>query len=200
MTVRYKCFVDTHLPILKQNKEVMKNAILGLSFMIGMMISSVGFSQVNVQVNLNSQPNWGPSGYKYVEYYYLPDLDMYYNVNKRKYVYQDHGKWIWVTALPAKHKGYNLYSGYKVVLYDKHPFSHYHQHKVKYAKYKNNHGKQKSKYASAHHKSNQVVHKQQGHGSKSHASKGNGGGHVQIHSGNGKGGHGNGGQGKGKKK
>ncbi len=36
--------------------------------------------RIGVNFNIGSQPAWGPAGYDYVHYYYLPDLDAYYDV------------------------------------------------------------------------------------------------------------------------
>ena len=33
--------------------------------------------RVNVNVNIGSQPVWGPEGYHYLDYYYLPDIEEY---------------------------------------------------------------------------------------------------------------------------
>lgn len=95
-----------------------------------------------VQVNLVSQPIWGPVGYDYVEYYYLPDIETYYYVPRRQFVYFNNGQWIFVSALPARYRAYNLYSGYKVVINGPRPYLLFTTHKVKYAKFKGNNGKQ----------------------------------------------------------
>lgn len=102
-------------------------------------------AQVSININLNSQPAWGPVGYNHVEYYYLPDIEMYYYVPSAQFVYYDGHHWIWVSSLPHWCRNYNLYSGYKVVVNEPKPYMYFHTHKVKYAKYKNCHGQQKYK-------------------------------------------------------
>lgn len=99
-------------------------------------------AQVSVNININSQPAWGPVGYDYVEYYYIPDIEVYYSVVYQKYIYWNNGRWVWVTALPSRYSYYNIYNGYKVVINEPNPYHHHHHHKVKYKKYKNNHGQQ----------------------------------------------------------
>ncbi|MCE3296828.1 MAG: hypothetical protein K0R65_2542 [Crocinitomicaceae bacterium] len=99
-------------------------------------------AQVSVNININAQPAWGPVGYDYVEYYYLPDIGVYYNVPYNKYIYWDGGRWLWVSALPARYSYYNFYSGYKVVINEPNPYRYNQVHRVKYKKYKNHHGQQ----------------------------------------------------------
>ncbi|MGV3629642.1 MAG: hypothetical protein ACO1O6_00455 [Bacteroidota bacterium] len=99
-------------------------------------------AQVNVNININSQPAWGPVGYDYVEYYYLPDIDMYYSVIYNKYIYWDNGQWVWVTVLPARYNYYNFYTGYKVVINRPNPYYRHDYYKVKYKKYRNYSGHQ----------------------------------------------------------
>jgi hypothetical protein len=45
-------------------------------------------------------------------------------------------------SLPYRYRTYNLYTGYKVVINEPRPYIHFHTHKVKFDKYKGNHGKQ----------------------------------------------------------
>ncbi|WP_312764558.1 hypothetical protein [Epilithonimonas sp.] len=103
---------------------------------------SVGFvkSQVNVNININSQPDWGPRGYNYVESYYLPEYDIYYNVPNRRYYYYSGNRWLYSTVLPVGYRNINLYQTRKVVLVDRYPFKRHHIHYKQYAKYRGVHG------------------------------------------------------------
>src|SRR5262245_55606535 len=98
--------------------------------------------RVNLNVNIGSQPAWGPVGYDYVEYYYLPDIETYYYVPRHQFVYLSNGKWIFATSLPTRYRSYNLYSGYKVVINQPRPYLSFSTHRVTYAKYKGNNGRQ----------------------------------------------------------
>lgn len=42
--------------------------------------------RVRFNVNIDTQPVWRPVGYDHVDYYYLPDIDVYYDVAKRQYI------------------------------------------------------------------------------------------------------------------
>lgn len=113
--------------------KVLKLIALG----IGLLASSLTQAQVSVNVNIGTPPAWGPAGYTEVEYYYLPDVEAYYDVRASTFIYFGNGKWIRASRLPYQYRTYDLYSGYKVVLTDYHghtPYIHYKQHKVKYHK------------------------------------------------------------------
>jgi hypothetical protein len=117
-------------------------------FCTGLLLSAILFNdaqsqvRVNVNVNIGSQPVWGPVGYDYVEYYYLPDIDIYYYVPRRQFVYLSGGRWIFSASLPVAYRSYDLYSGYKVVINEPRAYKYHNQHKVKYSSYKDNRGKQ----------------------------------------------------------
>lgn len=94
-------------------------------------------AQVSVNVQLGSPPAWGPSGYSNVEYYYLPDVQTYYDVRTSQFIYFSNEKWIRSSYLPKQYRNYNLYNGYKVVLTDYHgnsPYIYFKNHRAKYYK------------------------------------------------------------------
>lgn len=124
--------------------------------------------RVNVNINIGSQPNWGPTGYDYVDYYYLPDIETYYYVPTRQFIYLSGGNWVFATSLPARYRSYNLYTGYKVVVNQPKAYLYYPSHKVKYAKYKGRHSEVviKNNKAPKYYKPKPV--KSNGHGKKHH--------------------------------
>ncbi|HEX8561378.1 MAG TPA: hypothetical protein VF676_00235 [Flavobacterium sp.] len=68
-------------------------------------------------------------------YYYLPDVQSYYDVKNNKYIYAKDGKWVTSTTLPAKYKNFNLKSSRKVQLTDKSaPYRNFVTHKTTYKK------------------------------------------------------------------
>ncbi len=94
-------------------------------------------AQISVNVNIGSAPSWGPQGYPEVAYYYLPDIQAYYDIRASQFIYLNNGIWDRSRNLPYRYKNYDLYNGYKVVLNDYHgakPYENYNDHKVKYAK------------------------------------------------------------------
>lgn len=148
-------------------------------------------AQVSVNVNIGAPPAWGPAGYTDVRYYYIPDINTYYDLSTGQYIYINNGGWVRATTLPVVYRNYNLYTGYKVVLTDYRgatPHVHYKTHKVKYP-----HGyrpgpqrtvglppghAKKAKLAPAPGRSDVVVVKKKGHKHKGHGHhKGKGKGH-----------------------
>jgi hypothetical protein len=99
-------------------------------------------AQISVNVNIGSPPVWGPPVAAEVEYYYLPEIEAYYDIRATQFVYFGGGRWIRSRNLPSHYRNYDLHHGHKVVLHDYHgrrPYSHFKSHKVKYYKgYGNN--------------------------------------------------------------
>lgn len=94
-------------------------------------------SQVSVNVNIGTQPSWGPVGYSSVNYYYIPDVQAYYDVRATQFIFLSGGTWIRSRQLPYQYRNYDLNRGYKVVLNDYHgtrPYSQFKYHKHKYYK------------------------------------------------------------------
>ena len=107
------------------------------------IFSASGTSNAQISLNLNfnidTQPAWGPTGYDYVENYYIPDLDIYYNVPLHRYYYYNNGRWRYSSNLPSRYRSYNFYNTYKVVVNDKDPWKNHNKYKKEYLKYKGNH-------------------------------------------------------------
>ena len=94
---------------------------------------------LGVNINIGSQPVWGPVGYDYVDYYYMPDIDVYYYVPRRQFVYLSGGRWIFSAYLPVRYRSYDLYSGYKVVINEPRPYLHASVYRARYAPYRGRH-------------------------------------------------------------
>ena len=111
----------------------------------GIFLSALAFndakSQVRVHVNFNigSQPVWGPAGYDYAEYYYLPEIETYYYVPRHQFIYLSGGRWVFSTALPSRYRGYDLNRGYKVVINEPRPYRHFYRDREQYGRYRGNH-------------------------------------------------------------
>lgn len=117
--------------------KTIKIAIVGLF----LLVANATQAQVSINVNIGTPPAWGPAGYAEMEYYYLPDIEAYYDVRASQFIYFGGGRWVRTTYLPRQYRNYDLYGGYKVVLTDYHgrtPYTYFDRHKVKY--YKGYHG------------------------------------------------------------
>ena len=94
-------------------------------------------AQASVNINLGNQPSWGPSGYSNVDYYYIPDVQSYYDVRASQFIFLNNGNWIRSNRLPNQFRNFDLNRGHKVVLNDYRgtkPYSQFKFHKQKYYK------------------------------------------------------------------
>ncbi len=108
-------------------------------FIIGIVLVLAGTlqAQVSVNVTLPTPPPWGPVGYTEAQYYYLPDVEAYYDVPSAMFIYNERGNWVHRSYLPRRYRNYDLYGGYKVVMTDYHgnaPYNNFNEHKMKYRK------------------------------------------------------------------
>lgn len=104
---------------------------------IAIFLASAAQAQVSLNVHLGSPPAWGPTGYNDAQYYYLPDVESYYDVNSSMFIYNNNGRWVHRRSLPYRYRNYDLYNGYKVVMSDYRgntPYTNYSQHRMQYNK------------------------------------------------------------------
>jgi hypothetical protein len=101
-------------------------------------------AQISIGVGfyIDRQPVWGPTGYDHVEYYYLPDIDSYYNVSQHRFYYSEGGRWIGRSQLPPRFHNYDLYNSYKVVVNEKEPYRNPQKYRDQFASYKGRHDQQ----------------------------------------------------------
>jgi hypothetical protein len=120
----------------------MKKLILGAALVLSTFAVKVADAQIKFNLNLNigSQPDWGPTGYDHVEYYYMPDIDAYYYVPGHQYVYQQNNAWVRTTTLPTKYRNFDVYNSYKVVVNQQEPWRNQAAIRAKYAQYKGRRG------------------------------------------------------------
>jgi hypothetical protein len=108
-------------------------------FIVGLLLvfADTAMAQISVNVNIGNPPLWGPVGYPAVRYYYIPDVEAYYDVTSSQFIYFNGISWIHRAQLPSRYKNYDLYHGYKVVMIDYHgnkPYTNFKNYKIKYAK------------------------------------------------------------------
>lgn len=106
-------------------------------FVFGLMFIATTQSQAQVSVNINfgTPPVWAPTDRVEVQYYYLPEVDAYYDVPAERFIYISNGGWVRSERLPARYSGYNLRGGRVVYLTDYRgntPYVYHKKHKVKY--------------------------------------------------------------------
>jgi hypothetical protein len=124
------------------NFKRMKRIILAAALFIGAatIVNKVEAQvRFNLNVNVGSQPVWGPAGYNYVDYYYLPDIETYYYVPRRQFIYLSGGHWVFSYSLPPRYRDYDLYSGYKVVINEPNPYMYFNRDRERYGSYRGYH-------------------------------------------------------------
>ena len=113
--------------------KLLKFGVVGMI----LFLAVTAHAQVSVNVNIGVPPPWGPVGYTEVRYYYLPDVEAYYDIQNSMFIFFVQGAWVHRSHLPSPYKNYDLYGGYKVVITDYHgnaPYSDFKEHKMKYGK------------------------------------------------------------------
>ncbi len=100
-----------------------------------LLVSNTSQAQLSVNLNIGTAPLWGPSVHTHTQYYYLPEIQAYYDIRASQFIYFGRGNWVRSRYLPAQYRNYDLYNGYKVVLNDYHgnrPYKYFKAHKSKY--------------------------------------------------------------------
>ena len=110
-----------------------------------MLISCLTFKNANAQLrislglNIGAQPDWGPVGYDHADYYYMPDVGAYYDVNAHQYIYLENNVWVHRPYLADRYRNYDLYHGYKVVVNGHSPWMRDRYYRGHYAGYRGRH-------------------------------------------------------------
>ena len=123
----------------------MKNLICTIAIVASGFLPNVIDAQAPVCTwciaNTTIQPAWGPAGYDFVDYYYFPDIDVYYNVPNQKFVFEQRGVWQSKSSLPVRYAGFYLYRAYNVVINNVEPCLELEENRIKYVSIKGMHNK-----------------------------------------------------------
>ena len=82
-------------------------------------------------------PTWAPPYYPGVRYYYLPDIETYYDLTSQQFVFLDNGQWTYSQNLPSMYAGYDLDNCFAVAIdYNTYqPWLHYQYYVSHYPRY-----------------------------------------------------------------
>ncbi|MEI5983856.1 MULTISPECIES: hypothetical protein [Sphingobacterium] len=116
----------------------MKKLFYAALFLGAFVFANPANAQINVSFNIGVQPNWGPVGYDYARYYYIPEIDVYYDVSNRYYHYYDGRRWARQRSLPGRYGHVDLYRTYKVVINDSNPWRNHRSYYDRYHRYSRN--------------------------------------------------------------
>lgn len=111
-------------------------------FITALVFTTTTRVSAQIDVNINLLPQWGPAEYDHVEYYYMPEHDIYYYAPKKQFVYRKGNVWTQTNTLPYQYRNVNLYSTYKVVINEPKPYDRHAYFAGKYKGYKKSHPKQ----------------------------------------------------------
>lgn len=103
-----------------------------LAFVFG-AFATLAAPAAHAQVRVNAQyghPAWGPAAPAGAQYYYVPEIDGYYDLAARNYLVQRNGRW---TPM-ANVQGYNPASFHPVVVNyrGRQPWAQYNDHHARY--------------------------------------------------------------------
>ena len=118
----------------------MKKLFFAAAIIFGCLSFNAASAQVHLSlgVNIGAQPEWGPVGYDHADYYYMPDIDAYYDVPNHQYVYYNNNAWVHAGALPPRYH-FDRYHTYKVVVNQRNPWEHQADIRARYANYRGRH-------------------------------------------------------------
>ena len=84
-------------------------------------------------------PVWAPAynNVEKVQYYYLPDIECYYDVLNHDYVYMVENHWMFSNSLPSSYDWYDLNNAFTVVIDVRvhEPWTHYQYYNDHYPRY-----------------------------------------------------------------
>lgn len=139
----------------------MKTLFVSLVVLSGLFIAGSANAQVH---------NVGIRNSHHADYFYLPDIDMYYYIPGEQFVYLSDNHWIFSRHLPSAYRDYDFAHGQRIYVNGMNPYMHHDVHIELYG------------HGNGHH---EVVSGYGGHGNL----YGHGGGHENSFS-HGGGGHG----------
>jgi hypothetical protein len=111
----------------------MKNRPQLLAFVFGAFCAFAAPVVAQAQVGINVQighPTWGPAVPQGTQYYYVPEIDGYYDLAAQRYIVQRNGQWVPVATMP----GYNPANFHPVVVNyrGRQPWTQYRDHHTRY--------------------------------------------------------------------
>ncbi len=107
-----------------------------------LLVASHTQAQVSVNIHIGNQPAWAPAGYDNAQYYYIPDMDVYYDISAHQFVYLSNRRWVRSATLPAAYRKYDLYKVHKVALNEKNAYRYHDRDRKQYANFRGKYDQQ----------------------------------------------------------
>jgi hypothetical protein len=123
----------------------MKKLLLTTMVIVAILFNNETKAQVRIGVNVNigTRPSWGVPGNYAGDYYYMPEIDMYYDIPRRQFIYLQGNNWVFASDLPYAYRGYDLNRGYKVVINEPRPYLRNNVYRNRYSNYYDNYHRQR---------------------------------------------------------
>jgi hypothetical protein len=102
-------------------KEMKKSALTAGMVMILFFVSvftgceTYRYGTQGSQIVVENPP-WGPPVYPGIRYYYLPDIECYYDIYTREFIFLDHARWFYSPTFPAMYPGFDLNNCFVVIV------------------------------------------------------------------------------------
>ncbi|MDN3656595.1 hypothetical protein QWZ08_13200 [Ferruginibacter paludis] len=94
-------------------KYLKKLTLVAMSAILSGGCSTPSYIAAGVQY---SNPSWAPPYSEGVRYYYLPDIEVYYDLSDPEFIYLDNGQWSFSPLLPPIYAGYDLFNSFVISL------------------------------------------------------------------------------------
>lgn len=103
-------------------------------------------AQISINVNLGSRPQYHDRYENQVRYYFLPEIEAYFDIQAGIYIFNGSRGWVRSNYLPEYCSNYDVNRGYRVALtyIGNTPYSDFNFHKQKY--YRENHRNYRAEY------------------------------------------------------
>ncbi len=124
---------ELHLP----RKHQLAVVAIFIFSLLGLSTPAIA-QRAEFQVNINL-PSWAPY-YEHanlVRYYYLPDIECYYDLRNREFIYMEDGEWMFGRSLPPIYSWFDLASCFVVALDTRvlEPWRHFHYYVAHYPRF-----------------------------------------------------------------
>ncbi len=134
-----------------EKNKIMKAIKMAVVAMVCMAAASVQ-AQVSINVNIGSAPVYHAPRYEapvyeepvcevpvraQFDYYFLPEINAYYDVHHTEYIYLERGNWVRSRRLPVAYCNFDVRRARTIVINDYHgsrPYDNYNRHRVQYCK------------------------------------------------------------------
>ena len=103
-----------------KNQKIGRKVIYGFLLLLAVLFSLGKPALVEAQlsvVQVRVAPPWAPyyENVNQVRYYYMPDIQCYYDVWNHQFIYLQDGRWRFSSSLPSRYSSYNLNNSYAAI-------------------------------------------------------------------------------------